>query len=249
PYVWKGRDASPQASAEERRVAENAPCLKERNNMETKTQRLTAFDSIDIYPVISSEFCAGRSPIYVLEQIAEGGARIVQLREKNKNGTDLIRLAREFRRICDRHGMLLIMNDNVGIAVETGADGVHLGQDDMPLADAREASSELILGCSTHSKEEALKAQADGADYINIGPIFATQTKTTGYNPLGMEILRAVPSLLRIPFTVMGGIKERHIPELVSLGAARIAMVTEITTADNIASKVRELRNRMAVRP
>jgi len=230
-------------------LSAKAPCLKGRNNMETKTQRLTAFDSIDIYPVISSEFCAGRSPIYVLEQIAEGGASIVQLREKNKNGTDLIRLAREFRRICDRHGMLLVMNDNVGIAVETGADGVHLGQDDMPLADAREASSELILGCSTHSKEEALKAQADGADYINIGPIFATQTKTTGYIPLGMEILRTVPSLLRIPFTVMGGIKERHIPELVSLGAARIAMVTEITTADNIASKVRELRNRMAVRP
>jgi thiamine-phosphate pyrophosphorylase len=210
--------------------------------METKTQRLTAFGKIDIYPVISSEFCAGRSPIYVLEQIAEGGARIVQLREKNMTKIDLAPLAREFRRICDRYGMLLIMNDHVDIAIETGADGVHLGQDDMLLGDARKAAPELILGCSTHSKEEALKAQDDGADYINLGPIFATQTKTTGYNPLGMEILKSVPSLLRIPFTVMGGIKEKHIPDLVALGAGRIAMVTEITTAEDIASKVRGLR-------
>jgi len=238
PYVWKGRDASPQASAKQRRVTENAPYLK------TKNQRLAAFDRIDIYPVISSEFCAGRSPAYVLGQIAEGGARIVQLREKNMSKLALAALAREFRRICDMHGMLMIMNDHVDIAIESGADGVHLGQDDMPLADARKAGPGLILGCSTHSKEEALKAQEEGADYINLGPIFATQTKTTGYNPLGMEILKSVPPLLRIPFTVMGGIKGKHIPELIAAGAGKIAMVTEITTAEDIASKVRGLRRR-----
>ncbi len=210
--------------------------------MKTKSQRLAAFGNIDIYPVISSEFCAGRSPSYVLEQIAAGGAKIVQLREKNLTRKDLLPLACEFRKICDAHGMLLIMNDHVDIALECGADGVHLGQDDMHIDEARKIAPELIMGSSTHSKAEALKAQDDGADYINLGPIFATQTKTTGYKPLGLDILGTIPPLLHIPFTVMGGIKERHIPDLVALGATRIAMVTEITTADDIASKVRSIR-------
>ncbi|HBC89496.1 MAG TPA: thiamine phosphate synthase [Lentisphaeria bacterium] len=209
--------------------------------MRTRKKRLAAFERIDIYPVISSEFCGGRSPTYVLGQIAEGGARIVQLREKNKTSNEILRIACEFRRICGEHGMLLIMNDHVDIALESGADGVHLGQDDMPLKEARKVAPELLLGCSTHSREEALKAQDEGADYINLGPIFATQTKKTGYQPLGTEILKTVPPLLHIPFTVMGGIKERHITGLAAMGATRIAMVTEITTAENISMKVRTL--------
>jgi len=214
--------------------------------MNTKAQRINAFRDIDIYPVISSEFCAGRNPLFVLGQVAEGGAKIVQLREKSMDKRALGLLACEFRKVCDRYGMLLIMNDHVDIAVESGADGVHLGQDDMRITDARTAAPELILGCSTHSCEEALQAQDAGADYVNIGPIFATQTKQTGYSPLGMEILKTVPPLLHIPFTVMGGIKERNISGLVAAGARRIAMVTEITMADDIASKVAGLREEIS---
>ncbi len=213
--------------------------------MKTKGQRLAAFDKIDIYPVISSEFCAGRSPTYVLEQIAEGGAKIVQLREKNKNKTELVPIACEFRRICDGYGMLLIINDLVDIALESGADGVHLGQDDLPLETARDSAPELIFGISTHSREEALGAQSNGADYINIGPIFNTQTKSLATPALGIGIIREIAPLLHIPFTVMGGIKSGHMPELLSAGARKIAMVTEITANENIAGKVRELKNMM----
>ena len=241
----KGRDASPQASGIERRVEENAPYLKQEKNMKTKKQRLAAFDKVDIYPVISSGFCAGRSPTYVLEQIAAGDARIVQLREKNINRKALGLLACEFRKICDRYGMLLIINDLVDIALESGADGVHLGQEDLPLEEARKAAPELIFGISTHSREEAIEAQANGADYINIGPIFNTQTKSLATAPLGVEIIRELAPLLHIPFTVMGGIKSRHIPELLSAGARKIAMVTEITANGNIAAKMAELKNMM----
>lgn len=210
--------------------------------MKTKKQRVAAFEKIDIYPVISSEFCAGRSPTYVLEQIADGGARIVQLREKNMDKRALGLLACEFRRICDRAGMLLIINDSVDIALESGADGVHLGQDDTPLETARQMAPNLIFGISTHSRKEALEAQANGADYINIGPIFNTQTKSLATAALGVGVIREIAPLLHIPFTVMGGIKSRHMPELISAGAHKIAMVTEITENGNIAAKVRELR-------
>ncbi len=213
--------------------------------MKTKKQRLAAFAEIDIYPVISSEFCAGRDPLYVLEQIAEGGAKIVQLREKNKNRLELVPLACEFRRICDRHGMLLIINDLVDVALESGADGVHLGQDDLTLEAARKAAPEMIFGVSTHSAEEALKAQSDAADYVNIGPIFNTQTKSLAMAALGVEAVRKIAPLLHIPFTVMGGIKSGHIPELLSAGARKIAMVTEITANESIAAKVRDLRKMM----
>ncbi len=209
--------------------------------MNSRKERLEVLRNIDIYPVISSEFCAGRTPLFVLEQVAIGGTRIVQLREKNSSKQEISYMCREFRKVCDSHGMLLIMNDHVDIALECGADGVHLGQEDMPLQEARNLAPDLILGCSTHSEREALAAQEDGADYVNIGPIFATQTKKTAYQPLGLEVLRQVPPLLKIPFTVMGGIKEQHIPELAAIGARRIAMVTEITTAQNIPDKVRKL--------
>jgi len=213
--------------------------------MKTKEQRLAAFAEIDIYPVISSEFCAGRDPLFVLEQIAEGGAKIVQLREKNKNRAELVPLACEFRRICDRCGMLLIINDLVDVARESGADGVHLGQGDLPLGAARNAAPEMIFGISTHSTEEALKAQSDGADYVNIGPIFNTQTKSLTMAALGVGIIVAIAPMIHIPFTVMGGIKSGHIPELLSAGAHKIAMVTEITANENIAGKVRNLRKIM----
>ena len=213
--------------------------------MKTKKQRLAAFDKVDIYPVISSEFCAGRSPTYVLEQIAAGGARIVQLREKNMNKRALGLLACEFRRICDRYGMLLIINDLVDIAIESSADGVHLGQGDLPLETARATAPALIFGISTHSREEALKAQSNGADYINIGPIFNTQTKALTMAALGIEAIREIAPLVHIPFTVMGGIKSRHIPELLSAGAHKIAMVTEITANENIAAKVTALKKMM----
>jgi thiamine-phosphate pyrophosphorylase len=208
-----------------------------------KTQTLEKFKKADLYPVISSEYCAGRDPIEVLKAIANAGAKLVQLREKNLDSASLLKLAEKFRIITANYEMILIINDDADLAASIQADGVHLGQGDTPLLNVKEKYPELFCGVSTHSYEEAIIAQDEGADYINIGPVFSTQTKTLSMPPLGIKIINEIIPHLNIPFTVMGGIKAKHIPELLKIGAKRIAMVTEITQAKNIQQQVKSLRN------
>ena len=210
---------------------------------ELRNRRMAKFREADLYLVITEEFTAGRGTLRVLEEAADAGIRLVQLREKNITKKELFHLAERFRRICDRYDITMIMNDHIDIALLTGADGVHLGQDDLPLEQAVKLAPELIIGRSTHSREQALEAEAQGAAYLNLGPIYPTQTKNTPVKPLGIEIVKEVGPLLHIPFTVMGGIKERHIPELLAAGARYIAMVTEITQAPDIGARVRSLRS------
>ena len=211
--------------------------------MLTLRERIERFRQVDIYPVISSEFTAGRDVIDVLQAVAAGGAKIVQLREKNLTKAAIYNLALRYREITAACDMLLIINDHLDIALAVAADGVHLGQDDLPPAAARQITKQLILGCSTHNLEEAEQAVKDGADYINIGPIYTTQTKQLSYPALGLETLQEVAESVDIPFTVMGGIKEHHLDTLLQLGAQHIAMVTEITQSDDITATVRRLRS------
>ncbi len=213
-----------------------------------KAERTAAFKNIDIYPVISSEFTAGRDIVSVLKSIAAGSARIVQLREKNRSKAEIYRLAREYRRIASEHGMLLIINDHLDIALAVGADGVHLGQNDLPITAARTIAPGLLLGCSSHNVEEAVCAQNAGADYVNVGPIYPTATKAVPCGAVGIRMLEAIKPHISIPFTVMGGIKEHHLDELLNAGATRIAMVTEITRADDITAKVKALRSHWSSR-
>ncbi len=207
-----------------------------------KNDRIKLFNEIDIYPVITSSFTNGRNSIDVLREVADGGAKIVQLREKSMTTQEFYDLACEYRKITSEYNMLLIINDNVELALKVNADGVHLGQDDMSICEVRKLASELILGSSTHNKTELLQSQKNGADYINIGPIYSTKTKVLNMNALGTNLLKELIPLTTIPFTVMGGIKKNNIKELVALGASKIAMVTEITQAENIANTVIELR-------
>ena len=209
---------------------------------ELKNKRLEMLRQADLYVVITEEFTAGRGTLRVLEEAADAGIRIAQLREKHLSGKELFHRAEQFRKICDRYNILMIMNDHLDIALMCGADGVHLGQDDLPLAESVKFAPELILGRSTHSREQALEAQGQGAAYINLGPIFPTQTKNTPVHPLGIEIIRETRADLHIPFSVMGGIKAHHIPGLLEEGARLIAMVTEVTQAPDIGKRVRELR-------
>lgn len=210
--------------------------------MNMKARRLAMLAQADLYCVITNEFCSGRKTLDILKGAADGGIRIVQLREKSLEARELANLACEFRKVCDAYGILMIMNDRVDIAVASGADGVHLGQSDLPTWAARKLDSEIIIGRSTHSIEQALEAKKDGADYVNLGPLLPTQTKKVAIPPLGMEILEQRHALDGMPFSVMGGIKERHIPELLEKGARLIAMVTEITQADDVAKRVAQLR-------
>lgn len=198
-----------------------------------------------VYPVLTEAFCDGRSSLDVLDAALRGGARIVQLREKNRPRNEITEMARRFREATARHGALLIVNDFVDIAMECGADGVHLGQEDTPCAEAKRMAPDLLVGVSTHCIAEAVRAQEDGADYVNIGPIFSTRTKENLVAPLGTDSLKEIAARISIPFTVMGGIKAHHIPELVAAGARLVGMVTEITRALDVEATTRRLRQAM----
>lgn len=210
--------------------------------MKIKNLRLDAFEKTDIYPVTDEGLSIGRTDLEILDGLIAGGARIVQLREKHLSKKDFYSLAQEFREKTAPAGMLLIINDHIDIALACGADGVHLGQDDLPLTVARKLAPDLLIGVSTHNLEEAIKAQEQGADYVNIGPIYPTGTKQVSMAPLGPEAIKIIAPQLRIPFTVMGGINQTNIQEVLQAGARKIAVVTAVTKAGDIAQAVRDLR-------
>jgi thiamine-phosphate pyrophosphorylase len=143
----------------------------------THGERLALFDQADLYVVITEAHCAGRSALEVLAKVLAAGVRLVQLREKELTGRQLYERALAFRRETAAAGALLLINDRLDIALAVEADGVHLGQDDLPIRAARRIAPDLLIGASTHSLEEALAAQEAGASYVNLGPIFPTPTK------------------------------------------------------------------------
>ena len=203
------------------------------------------FRQVDIYPVTCERLSAGRSNLEVLNGVIQGGAKIIQLREKECHTKDLYYLALKFREITTAAGILLIINDHVDIALAVEADGVHLGQKDLPPKVARKLAPELLIGASTHTLEQALEAQRNGADYINIGPIFPTETKEGAEGSVGPDAIDNISQHVEVPFTVMGGVNESNIDKVLTRGAQRVAMITAITEAENIAERVHSLRERI----
>jgi thiamine-phosphate pyrophosphorylase len=208
-----------------------------------RQKRIDAFREIDLYPVTCESLSAGRSNVQVLEGLIAGGAKVVQLRDKEASPGDLYKMALTFREMTTKAGMLLIINDYVDIALAVDADGVHLGQDDMPPEAVRPIAPDLLIGISTHSLEQALIAQAAGADYINVGPIYPTGTKKVAVDVMGPEAVTDIGTKVDIPFTVMGGIKENNMDVLLERGAKRLAIVTAVTEAEDIAEAVRRMRD------
>ncbi len=194
-------------------------------------ERMARFRAAGLYLVTSEPLSAGRSTETIVRAALDGGARLIQLREKELSARALTALAQRVRALTAAAGALLLIDDRLDIALAVGADGVHLGQDDLPIADARRVAPDLILGASTHDIAEARAAEAAGASYVNIGPLFPTGTKLWTGAFLGIEGLRRIAPRVNLPFTVMGGIKKAHIPELLTAGAQTIAVVTAITAA------------------
>ncbi len=213
--------------------------------MRTLSEKLELFNSSDLYPVVSSEFCNGRNVFDIVSGIAAGGAKIIQIREKNISDSAMFELVTKCKAVTDRYAMLLIVDDRLDIAMAAQADGVHLGQDDFPLTEAKKLAPEMFFGVSTHNAEEILKAQRDGCSYLNIGPMFPTGTKSVACGALGLEKILELKTPVKCPFSIMGGIKEHHLELLCGKGFKHIAMVTEITQAPDVEAKVRQLRKKM----
>jgi thiamine-phosphate pyrophosphorylase len=203
-----------------------------------------------LYFVTDHNLTGGRPQLEVIEAALAGGVRLVQYRDKDLPDAGFKREAKAALDLCRRHRAILLINDRVAIAKEIGADGVHLGQEDMDPEEARKLlGPEAVIGLSTHNREEVLAAETRPVDYINIGPMFPTATKDhSQYGALGSDKVLELSRLSRHPFTTMGGIKKSHLRDLFSRGVNTVAMVTEISLAQDPAAKTRELLAEIAPR-
>ena len=199
-------------------------------------------DKLRLYAVTDSAWLNGRSLAEVVREAIEGGATVVQYREKNKGYDDMLKEAREDCAVCREYGVPFIMNDSVEIAIAVNADGVHLGLDDGDLKAARELLGEgKIIGASTHNVQEALSAQAQGADYLGCGAVFGSTTKTD-ISSITPEILAQVTAAVQIPVVAIGGINRDNISMLNGCSLAGAAVVSAIFAQKDIRAAAKEMR-------
>ncbi len=191
-----------------------------------------------------SRLSRGRPLEEVADKLLSSGIHILQYREKRLPAGKMLEECRMLREMTRKANACFIVNDHIDIAMLAGADGVHIGQDDLPVEEVRRlVGPDIIIGLSTHSPEQARAAA--GADYIGVGPIFATQTKEDVVDPVGFEYLDWVVANIDLPFVAIGGIKEHNIGEVAAHGAKCCALVSELVGAPDIAEKVRKLRKAM----
>lgn len=195
-----------------------------------------------LYVIIDSKSANGRDPVAVASEAVEGGADVIQLREKDIPAREIMALGRAIRKAIAGTGALFIINDRPDIAAASGADGVHLGQDDLPPEEARAILGKgKIIGISTHSLEQALAAEKAGADYVGVGPVFATPTKPD-YVPVGTGLVREVSKTIKIPFVAIGGIDAGNIGQVLDAGARRIAVVRAVCGAGDVRNAAKSLK-------
>jgi thiamine-phosphate pyrophosphorylase len=205
--------------------------------------RCRLYGILDLGYVDSSEIAG------VAEQMIDGGVDLIQLRAKARPSREIATMATPLHDITMRRGVPVVINDHPEITRSVRAEGVHLGQDDLPIAEAREiVGPDCVVGKSTHSVDQAIRAFYEGADYIGFGPIFATPTKPE-YSPVGLEEIRKVHEAVRLPIFCIGGIKLDNLPEVIAAGARRVVIVSGLLLANDIALYARsakELLNRQS---
>jgi thiamine-phosphate pyrophosphorylase len=194
-----------------------------------------------LYAILDPEQIKSRAIETALLELLEGGIQWLQLRAKTMAPRDFLQLACAARKRTPSSRCRLIVNDSVDIALACDADGVHLGQEDLPLHAARKLMGERMIGISTHDVTQAKEAEAGGADYIGFGPIFGTTTKATGYSARGLEMLRQVRGTVKIPIVAIGGITEANVAEVWQAGADSAAIISDLLSADDIANKVKRI--------
>jgi thiamine-phosphate pyrophosphorylase len=191
-----------------------------------------------------------RSPEKMLVAIGEaleGGARAVQLREKDLGVRKLLALARQLRGLTQEYGALLFVNDRLDVALAAGADGVHLGGESMPVQAVRRVSGgALAIGVSAHSTGEAKKAEQDGADFIILGPVYETPSKLRYGRPVGLDVLHEATKAVTLPVFAVGGIRTGRVQELRTQGASGIALISAILGAKDVRKTTEEFMRKLS---
>lgn len=201
--------------------------------------------ALPIYVITDSHLSLGRSNIEVVRQAIAGGARLIQLREKHMLTRDLVVMGLAIREITRQAGAILLVNDRVDVAQAIGADGVHLGQDDLPADLARNIlGSGKIIGVSVETPDEARAAERAGADYVGTGPVFPTSTKADAGAPYGTQLIVRVKSATSLPVIAIGGINAGNVADVARAGADGAAVISAVVSQPDIAGAVRELIRR-----
>jgi thiamine-phosphate pyrophosphorylase len=197
-----------------------------------------------LYVIIDTQVLKGRSHLEVARQAIRGGAKTVQLRDKTTNKKELLSIAQGLKGLCAEHGALFIMNDYLDLAIASGADGLHLGQEDLPVEVARRLLPiDVILGCSVTTLELALVAESKGADYIAVGSMYPTPSKETAV-VVGLDMLRQIRQRVSLPLVAIGGITRDNAAEVRAAGADAVAVIRAVLDADRPEDAAREIVDR-----
>ena len=203
---------------------------------------MTAEDHLSqsrLYAILDLGYVEMPAALRMAETLLNGGIDLLQLRAKDFPTREIEKLAHELRAITARHAVPLIINDHAEVARNVGAEGVHLGQDDMSIAEARKiVGSDCAVGKSTHCVDQAIRAFYEGADYIGFGPLFATPTKPD-YSPIGLSEIENVHEAVRIPIFCIGGIKLDNLPKVIEAGAQRVVIVSGLLQATDTVAYAR----------
>jgi thiamine-phosphate pyrophosphorylase len=198
-----------------------------------------------LYLVLDVMALKGRDEVEVAAAAIRGGVKTIQLRDKQRSKAELLTTARKLRDLCAEEGVLFIVNDHIDIALAVNADGLHLGQDDLPLAEARRILPiDMLIGSSTHSVAEAVRAQAGGADYVAVGSIYPTTSKEK-FKLVGPETLRRVRSKVSVALIAIGGINDSNVQEVMKAGADGIAVISAVLGADDVEKAARGIAAKM----
>ncbi len=193
-----------------------------------------------LYIITGEEFSRGRSYTEVIQACISGGATAVQLREKHWPASWLVEAGRKLRRITQEAGVLFIVNDRVDVAMAVEADGVHIGQQDIPLELVRKiVGPHMVVGVSAGTPEEARAAEKDGASYIGVGPVFPTQTKKDARSPRGLRLLEEIRRATSLPIYAIGGIQIHNVASVIQAGADGAAVISAVVGADDVTGAVR----------
>jgi thiamine-phosphate pyrophosphorylase len=198
---------------------------------------------IDLYVITDESIAGGLSHAEIAHRAIAGGADVIQLRDKACGSRELCRIGRVIREITRKTGTLFIVNDRLDVALACGADGIHLGQDDMRAGTARQiAPPGFIIGVSVGTLEEAVRAEQEGADYLSVSPLFSTASKLDAGYGLGLETLREIGQNTSIPVIAIGGINSGNINDAIAAGADGIAVISAVVGRQDIAAAARDLK-------
>lgn len=201
--------------------------------------------SMRLYAITDRSWLGNQSLVGQVTEAIEAGVTFLQLREKNTTYDEYVELAHEIKKVTTKYKIPLIINDDIDVAIECDAEGVHVGQDDMIVSEARSRlGQDKIIGASCQTVEQAIKAEKDGADYLGVGAVFCTSTKLDAKN-VSFDTLKAICEAVRIPVVAIGGIQRDNIEELKGSGIAGIAVVSAIFAKKNITKATKELREKI----